>query len=289
MFTKRGFLTRTAQGVGPAALLLLGCLGLAPQRAAAQEPAVQGSAAPRSAVQGPLTWPFYFTNNSENEVIVFCKGPWFRYSGNIIVPPRAQGFHFYTAVDTIFPAHGEWQCEGRVGSGLFRTRFCLGVWPDPLTEPVLTKNVGRAISVNLKAPPCGSTMAAGFLGYAASASASPGGISPPDQQAAYQFDGEAGESVTATLERDSSKGSAGDIAQVILRNAQGDIVEQSTGALPVTITASLPASGSYVVEVIQAAQSGTESSTPFRGYYQLTVSDESGEALQLEPLPSTKP
>ncbi len=257
-------------GRGAALLLLLGCLGFAPQRASAQQD----------------SFPFFITNSGVERVFA-CDGPWFRNSGGTRIAPNTQRHHFYTANETIFSALGEWFCRTTddkapaLGvSFCLDVPACIGCGQPPRVEVDL-KLGPNSFASNLKAPPCFRSMAAGFLGY-------PTANGQHDHDT-FRFAGRAGESVTVNLERDGVKGSSGNTAQVILRNEQGDILEQDEGKLPVELQVLLPASGNYEVEAIQSTGTEAEPGTPFRGYYHLFVTDESGQNLALQPLPSTKP
>ncbi len=133
---------------------------------------------------------------------------------------------------------------------------CLNCVEPPSTEVDL--KVGPSgFASNMSPPPCFRGMASGFLGDASPATQA--------NQAGFRFVGTAGEPVTVTLERDGVKSCSGDTAQLILRDEQGNVLEQGEGKLPVKITAALPALGNYVVQAIQSAGSETEAGTPFRG------------------------
>ena len=58
-------------------------------------------------------------------------------------------------------------------------------------------------------------------------------------------------------------------------------MESRVGTVPITFTAKLPRSGSYEVTV---AYPPADTANPFRGYYQLNVTADSGEPLMLEPV-----
>ena len=57
--------------------------------------------------------------------------------------------------------------------------------------------------------------------------------------------------------------------------------------MPLKLKATLPAAGSYVIEVAEVA--GGPGGEAFRGYYQLGVDSASNAEILLEPLESVEP
>ena len=126
-------------------------------------------------------------------------------------------------------------------------------------------------------PPCVSTLARGFLGDASSP-----GMADRD---AFQFEG-AGGAVTLTLEPDRAAGYTGTFASLLLRQASGSILARDSGALPITLTVTLPGAGTYQVVVDESAPASGKN---FRGHYRLRATATSGQAVVLEPARTVEP
>lgn len=146
---------------------------------------------------------------------------------------------------------------------------------------------GRAsASVNFTTPPpCTSAAAAGFLGDAPS---------PGRDRDGFRFDGEAGETITVTLGGSGARGGAGETARLVLREDGGQRLAEEAGALPLDLEVTLPAAGSYAVEVHEArGEAAGGSGGPFRGHFLVTVRSDAGQArgesLLLGPTPQTEP
>ena len=92
-------------------------------------------------------------------------------------------------------------------------------------------------------PPCTSAAAAGSWATRR----------PLDRIATdFNFDGQAGEKITVTLERSGASGGTGKTARLVLRDGGGRRLAGDAGALPLKLAATLPAAGSYVVEAVEA-------------------------------------
>ena len=103
----------------------------------------------------------------------------------------------------------------------------------------------------------------------------------------FRFEGEAGDTIELTLERDGARGSAGELARLSLREENGGSLEQLEDALPLELEATLPASGHYVVEVAEVAP-GPDGEA-FRGHYRLRATTSADGVVLLEPLDSVEP
>ena len=120
--------------------------------------------------------------------------------------------------------------------------------------------------MNATPPPCTSAAAGGFLGDASSTG--------PDRDG-FQFDGQAGEKITVTLERSGASGGTGKAARVLLRDGGGRRLAGDAGVLPLKFAATLPAAGSYVVEAVEA---DGNLGKRFRGHFLVTVRSGAGKA-----------
>jgi hypothetical protein len=237
--------------------------------------------------------PFFGTNeyvNFADGTCILCVGPWFRKSASCGNPLPIGTLHenFYSAELNIFSPLGLWSCELRSCAEcsplVEGVSFCLDVQPNRIGPVELTANRDGSLGVkDFGPPPCSSVAAAGFLGDASS--------SGRDNDV-FRFDGEANETVTVTLEPHGASGGAGEIARLILREEGGRRLDAETGALPLELTATLPAAGSYAVEALEVGESGAGSGASFRGHFLLTVRSDAeesrGESLLLEPAESTE-
>jgi len=237
--------------------------------------------------------PFFVTSETSQTLDLLCTGPWFRSSGCRAINPGTRDFNFYSAEINIFSPFGPWHCSFGIAGGICAdiagpsVDFCLDVAPDRIV-PVrltMTRGLNSRLEVNFPSPPCNFVAAAGFLGDSTRAGR-------PDRDV-FRFDGEAGETITVTLERDGVSGSAGDIAELILREERGRRLDAGTGALPLELTATLPAAGSYAVEALEVGTSAAGAAGPFRGHFFLKVESDAGEtrgeSLLLEPTSRTEP
>ena len=145
--------------------------------------------------------------------------------------------------------------------------FCVDAEPDriPAVQLFSTANGGLDVK-DFGPPPCSSAAAAGFLGDASS----PG----PDRDA-FSFDGQAGEKITVTLDRNGTSGGTGKTARLVLRDGSGRRLAGDAGALPLKLAVTLPAAGSYAVEAVEA---GSDSGKRFRGNFLVTVRSGAGKA-----------
>jgi hypothetical protein len=102
------------------------------------------------------------------------------------------------------------------------------------------------------------------------------GAADPDT---FGFTGTRGDEITVTLEGDPRAGHNGGTASLGLRDAGSFGLSRATsGTPPLELTATLPASGQYSVEVGQPA-----GSPPFRGAYRLRVRPTTVSIDRLEP------
>jgi hypothetical protein len=103
----------------------------------------------------------------------------------------------------------------------------------------------------------------------------------------FRFEGKAGDTIEVVLDRDGARGSDGELARLRLRGERGAALGEREGAVPLKLKATLPAAGSYVIEVAEVAdRPGGEA---FRGYYPLGVDSASDAKILLEPLDSVEP
>jgi hypothetical protein len=182
---------------------------------------------------------------------------------------------------------GEWVCSvsnKRNCGEPFRqptVQFCLDVEPERIVPVEITVETNLHATVNFGPPPCTRTAVAAFLGDPST------GRSDRD---VFRFDGEAGETITVTLDRDGTSGSSGESAELVLREDRGDRLDTIEGSLPLDLTITLPEAGSYAVE---ASEVGKSAGDPFRGHYRLMLTSDAGEhrgdSLLLEPTSRTEP
>jgi hypothetical protein len=217
------------------------------------------------------------------------------------IAPRSLDRVVYTAEENLFSAYGEWRVSRAIDCDPFRRieieRFCVRE-RDPVVRLGLVDGTLR-IDPTLRCSTV-AAVAAAHLGHEPAPSAAPGaagaaataaGPRPPARDQArlggsdhYRFEGQAGDTVELTLERDGGRGSAGELARLSLREENGGGLDRLEGAVPLELEVTLPASGHYVIEV--ADGSGGEA---FRGHYHLRVTSTSDEAVLLEPLDSVEP
>ncbi|HEX6014475.1 MAG TPA: hypothetical protein VFY87_22300 [Geminicoccaceae bacterium] len=163
-----------------ALLLLLGALTLPPTPAMATD------------------IPFFATNTESFEVDLNCEGPWLRSSPNAKIDGFASKVNFYSATIDIFSPFGLWHCGADIGA---EVSFCLFADPDGVAPVELTINSSTSLGVNYPPPPCNFSAAAAFLGDPAT----PG----RRDRDVFKFDGVAGDTITARLDRDGAHGSVG--------------------------------------------------------------------------------
>lgn len=222
--------------------------------------------------------PFYITNETGGSIYpdgtaIVCGGPWLRRSAQCGTPIRNddQPLQFYSAEINLFSPYGPWNCEvrsvGECDPIIEELSFCLDAEPDHVAPVELTLNEDETLTVkDFSAPPCASAAAAGFLGD---------DVSPTLDRDGFRFKGKAGEKITVTLAPSRSGGGSGETARLVLRDAGGRRLATDKGALPIKLTATLPAAGSYVVAAIKAEPG---SAKPYRGHYLLTVRSNAGKA-----------
>lgn len=237
--------------------------------------------------------PFYITNETGGSIYadgtaIVCGGPWLRRSAQCGTPIRDddQPLLFYSAEINLFSPFGPWACEvrsvGECDPIIEELSFCLDAEPDHVAPVELTLNEDETLTVKgFSAPPCASAVAAGFLGDDSS---------PARDRDGFRFRGRAGETITVSLAPGRSGGGSGAAARLVLRDAGGRRLAADAGALPLELTATLPAAGSYVVAAIKAEPGAGE---PFRGHYLLTVRSHAdkarGESLVLGATGQTEP
>lgn len=238
---------------------------------------------------------FELTNQSfGSEVQVQCTGPWLRTSKlrNVRYPDTKT---FYTAEQTIFSMFGVWSCTAceitfceTVGVTPLQVNFCLEKESDQ--KPVeLTLTSDFTLTVNYPQPTdqgtCRSKSATATLGDGPSGS----GV----DRDSYLLEGLAGDALTLRLEGDGEAGYQGDRAELRLIGKGGTFRLKESGKVPLTLTAVLPESGSYRIEVRpiktkKKTAPGPGESGPLRGAYQLTAENDGG-VLSLVPTKDVEP
>ena len=222
--------------------------------------------------------PFTITNQLGGSMFpdgtaIVCGGPWLRRSAQCGTPIRDddQPLLFYSAEINLFSPFGPWECQlrsvGECDPIIEGLSFCVDAEPDHVAPVELTLTEDETLTVqDFSAPPCASAAAAGFLGDEAS---------PGQDRDGFRFTGRAGEKITVRLAPSRSGGGAGETARLVLRDAGGRRLATDAGALPLELTASLPAAGDYVVAAIKAEPGAGK---PFRGHYLVTVRSHAGKA-----------
>jgi hypothetical protein len=267
-------------------LLCLGSLGLLPRGAAAGE------------IQFFLDMTF-----ATDCVCIECDGPWLRSSSNQgpYQVYNTDPINFYSAEINIFSPFGQWTCgvvgpkggcQGECPGNILATtpspgetrdvppqvlHFCLADAPG--SNWVYIQMDGTTASTKLGGPcASGASTARGFLGD------SPEGKRDQD---AFQFTGDAGETVAVTLEPDPKGGHQGSVVRLaIVGPGGGPALGKATGAVPLQVRALLPRAGSYQV-VVQERSPG--SGDAFRGGYILRLNRPSGAAPEFTPRRSVEP
>ncbi len=234
---------------------------------------------------------FFAINNYPVPLFFRCVGPFFRNSGTIRIaafsapsPPRV---HFYSAQINAFSPFGLWNCSVGLGPG-FPNSFssgCIEAKSPPYEFNVTARNTppNPTIVLHVGQNSCSraaTVLAAAYLGNARM----PGQTS----QSAFLVNGTAGDAVTVTLDRDGSKGSTGEIAQLRVVATGGAMLAQQQGALPLALQATLPSSGTFEIDAVETPEAAAGSGGPFHGYFTLEVSS-SESPVELGPLPPTQP
>ncbi len=229
-----------------------------------------------AALQSPFwaradTFPFSITSASGRLISVECAGPWGRVSlcqKVTDLPP--QNYTFYWADDTLFSAMGTWWCAVYSGSicntrqTIAQINFCgPGAGNSPSYVDLTLDE--RTLTVN-QAASCTGTVVKSVLGQNGEDDASPARDSDT-----FRFAGKPGENVEVKLGRDGSGGSAGEVATLSVRAANGAVLGQRTGAVPLSLGVTLPGT----VEIAVSRQPGH--GDPLRGYYELEVIPPSGD------------
>ena len=218
--------------------------------------------------------PFYASYTGQgNELTVICDGPWVRY-GDHNISAGTENLLFYSAKVTKFSPYGEWNCSAQAANGEegykcyngCTVHVCLQKGDDAV---YLTMNLD-SITSNLPEK-CDSSTTQASLGDDNSKD-------DPDRDT-FGVQGTEGDAATVTLEEDPASGHSGEQATLILRSGNSTL-ESKTGALPVEISATLPATGEYEL-VVQ--QHGIPKDVRFSGDYYLSVKYASGEAEDIKP------
>jgi hypothetical protein len=234
---------------------------------------------------------FFAVNNYSNPIYFRCVGPFFRNSGTIKIAafsaPSPPPVHFCSAQINSFSPFGLWNCSVGLGPG-FPNSFstgCIEAKSPPYEFYVIARKTppNPTIGLDARQNSCSGVateLVSAFLGNANT----PG----PAGQSAFLVNGAAGDAVNVTLDRDGSKGSTGEIAQLRVVAAGGAILAQQQGALPLVLQATLPNSGTFEIDAVEVPAAAAGASGSFRGYFTLEVSP-TASPVELEPLPSTQP
>jgi hypothetical protein len=216
-----------------------------------------------------------------------CGGPWGRTTDIIHIPTDANcssGCQFYAADLTVFSPLGKWSCHvfspptaptipvrsPCAGDDLIprtSTTFCQGDQPfgDYGVRLVVTVGGGdsgwglSATGNSVSPPPCSSSVSS-FLGD----HPDPSGATPDLDT--FLFQGAAGDQVTVRLEADPRAGHNGGIASLGGREVRSGLSLVTVGTLPLELSATLPTTGQYAVEVEQP-----DVPNRFRGSYILRI------------------
>ena len=227
--------------------------------------------------------PFVLLNPDDQEdLCIGCSGPWMRESPFIKIPMN--DCRFYAADINIFSPFGEWSCETFVtdpdgacdsGNPAQSVNFCLEDFPGgPFVN--LTVHPDASITVNAPGPPC-STGVSSFLGDNVKQEKSKRDVDE------FNINGKEGDEVTLRLESDPRTGNNGGQATLMLTG--NSLNEAVSGALPLEITSTLPATGDYSIVVAQPKGSNVER---YRGDYMLTVDSSLGDSVSLRPTASVE-
>ncbi len=231
--------------------------------------------------------PFSLENDTQDSFLcIFCQGPWGRTSGIIQLNDAIglQDCKFYAVNNDIFSPFGLWSCG--VGSE-FEPSACEGdTFPfqdfclkSSDTEVKLRWFIftedEEELSIDKPPPPCSSS-ASSFLGDNSRQEKS------KRDSDTFLFNGMAGDEVRLTLVADHQDGNNGGEASLGISGNSLD--DETSGALPLEITATLPADGEYSVIVEQPKNPAGQR---FRGSYILSVETSTGVDL-IEPTNSVE-
>jgi len=250
---------------------------------------------PMAAQADPI--PFNIDNQSAAGICLDCNGPWARISGGHYIPGNAFIDPFYRADRNFLSPFGTWTCLVQtidvdpnactVDAVLVssRVKFCVEKSPDPSVNLVYD---GSTIDVNLPKGKCSS--------LSTTATATLGDNAPAPQESSdkdsFLFEGTAGDEVTVELRGDGEAGHQGTRVALRLRQENGDFRQRVRGPLPLTLSATLPADGTYRVVVVPSGQEaddlGSGDRGPLRGGYLLSV-EGGGAASDLIPSPDVEP
>jgi hypothetical protein len=204
---------------------------------------------------------FSLENKTGEDICLRVGGPFFRTSGDVVVPGNTVGCNrFYAADSAGLPPWGLWvfEVDRNIGlcirKGSVFKKFCLlkeGFTIGQSSVHIVVNGLfsrddivisGDTVRVpeDQDNPPCGWG-AASYLG------------DQPRQRGRddddFVFNGIAGEEITITLEANQQSGNNGGIASLGLRG--GSLNEFVEGVLPQEITATLPSDGKYSAIVMQ--------------------------------------
>ena len=89
----------------------------------------------------------------------------------------------------------------------------------------------------------------------------------------YEFPTMAGEELEIVLDRDGSAGSDGSIARLRVRDAFGELIDQETGPLPLTLNVTAPSDDGVLIAIESVDADDDEG---FRGGYTIEITSEDG-------------
>jgi hypothetical protein len=224
--------------------------------------------------------PFTISNNATVKKCVDCVGPWFRDSTSILIDAGKQECTWYAANDILLSPFGQWNCEE------YRTtadgQFCgdrADIFVDFCLEDIpgnpgvhLEIRPDDSLQVNFSPPPCPSSVRS-FLGD------HPDQLGTTPDLDTFLFTGTGGDEVTVRLEADPRAGHNGGTVSLGVRDAGSVALSRATsGTPPLELTATLPATGPYAVEVGQPA-----APQRFRGAYSVRIKPTTGSLDRIEP------
>jgi len=243
---------------------------------------------------------FYVTNESGQHWSLKCDGPLSRFHG-VSVEVGDTNKLWYSPGESIFftGPWGKWtcgiapdslcdnpQCSATIGccccyfgsSGVVEGEYecpsvvelCLADDPDP--DVSFTITASGELTSNGAPLPCNDALTtASTLGFE--------GSSNTRDQDFYEFDGQAGDEVTITLELDTRVGKTGELATLVFDD--GDkLKEKTTGALPLELRVTIPEDGTYRVTITNGK---VNRNVAFAGGYRLRFHSANDAVDEIRP------
>ncbi len=222
--------------------------------------------------------PFFVTNETQDETCMQCDGPWFRTSGELNVSSQEDNCEFYAANITSLSPYGVWNCitisscDASEPVIIDSINFCVEYAPPGANNSVgIVIKEGKILMADQPAPPCDNAVLS-FLGDNPKQEKS-----KPDADV-FLFDGIGGDEVKLRLEANPQDGNNGGEASLGISGNSLD--DETSGALPLEIMATLPADGEYSITVRQPKNPAGHR---FRGSYILRIEASTGSIDLIEP------